>query len=258
MLLAIFHVPAEPSALQRVADSAGMHVVDVRRRLAGPMPRVLFADVDQARVRAVAASLAAAGVAVAAVDPADIPGDGQWIVARRLELAPGRLVVIEGVGAETRHELPAGAITLVQRARRREIETETVETTERKLSAGRALASGGLLLHKKVKTTTTRTSESVQSFALVQRSDGGPDVALYEQKLAYRFLGADMQPSSRGNFEQTIARVRALAPAAALDTRASQPGFLNGLAGFGVDPVDLALHLVRLAHMHPGHAARSA
>lgn len=250
MLLAIFQIPADSTAFAHVAAAADMHIADVRHRLAGTLPRILLADTDGERVAAAATALATRGFSVAAIDPAGIPRDGQCIMARRLELGTDELGVIEGVGAEIRHVVPVSAILLVQRGRRVDVETETTETKERKLSAGRALASGGLLVHKTVKKTTTRTTEDHQSFARVQRSDGGQDVVLYEKKLDYRFLGSEMQPSSRGNFERTVVLLRALAPGAALDTRVSQPGFTNALGGFGVDPVDLGLHLVRLAYEH--------
>ena len=38
-----------------------------------------------------------------------------------------------------------------------------------------------------------------------------PDIIIYERRIDYRFLGADMLPSSRGNLELVCARLRTLA-----------------------------------------------
>lgn len=253
MFLAVFQIPAGPAALQDAAAVAGMHVVDVRRRLVGMLPRVLLADVDGERLAGACQALEARGFTAAVVDPASVPGDGQRIVARGLVLPPDapadRFLVIEGSGSETRHEVPIAAVTLLQRGARAEVETETVQTTERKLAPGRALLTGGLVMRKKVAKTTTQTRESHEPFLLLHRSDGGRDIVLYERKLGYRFLGSEMQPSSRGNFERTIACLRALTGDVPLDARMARSGFVNGLAGSGADPVDLGLHLVRLAHV---------
>ena len=253
MLLAILHIPADPAALQHAAAAADMHVVDVRQRLAGVLPRILLADTDGERLADACQALEAHGFLAAVIDPARIPGDEQRIVARRLALPPDadapadHLVAIAGVGNETRHEIPLATITLVQRGARTVVETETSETTQRKLAPGRALLTGGLVMRKKVKTRTTQTRHDHQPFLLLHRDDGGQDIVLYEQMLDYRFLGAEMQPSSRGNFEQMVARVRALT-GATLDMRMTRSGFANGLTGHAIDPVDLGLHLVRLAH----------
>lgn len=231
-----------------------MHVVDVRQRLAGMLPRILLADTDGERLADACGALVAHGFIAAVIDPARVPGDGQRIVARSLvlpaatpDVPANHVVAIAGVGNETRHEVPLAAITLLQRGARTVVETETTETTQRKLAPGRALLSGGLVMRKKVTTTSTQTHLDHQPFLLLHRDDGGPDIVLYEKMLDYRFLGAEMQPSSRGNFEQMVTRLRALA-GATLDMRLTRPGFANTLAGFAIDPVDLGLHLIRLAH----------
>ena len=122
-------------------------------------------------------------------------------------------------------------------------------TSERRFAPVKALLSGGLLLTKKVERTAVKTSEHPEWFVLVQRNDGGPDIIIYERRIDYRFLGAEMLPSSRGNLELVFARLRALAPGVATDDRVGQPGFVAGLPACRADPVDLALVLVALARL---------
>jgi hypothetical protein len=111
----------------------------------------------------------------------------------------------------------------------------------------KALLTGGLLLTKKVERTDLKITETDEAFVLVERSDGSPDVMLYERQLDYRFLGAEMAPSSRTNLDRTWARCKVFAPAAPTDERLLQPGFVAGLPHTSADPIDLALALVTLA-----------
>ena len=255
LILAVAKAPTDPQALATAAAATGLALADVRRRLAGTLPRILLADTDDDRIATVAAVLEAAGFGVLTCDPTQVPRDDDRVVARTLEFRPGALVATDGAGRA--HECPAAAIDLLQRGVRIETTSETTKTSERKLALGRAVLSGGLVLTKKVEKTQTRVHESRESFVLVQRGDGEPDVILYERRLDYRFLGAEMQPASFGNLERVVARLRALAPAAQLDDRVARPGFVSGLLATSADPVDLALFLVTLAHLRGWSPRRS-
>jgi hypothetical protein len=103
------------------------------------------------------------------------------------------------------------------------------------------------MLTSKIQKQSVRTQESREAFLLLQRNDGEPDAIIYERRVDYRFLGADKQPASHANLERTLARLRALAPAAPVDDRVAKPGFVSGLPLTSSDPVDLALYLVTLA-----------
>jgi hypothetical protein len=247
LLLAIAAIPSRADALAQVASTTGISLSDVKLRLAGILPRVLLSHTDAEHVRTLAAELEQHGFVTLACDPAEAPGDKERIVARRLELSPDGFVAIERTQA--RHPVAADAIALLQRGWRSTTTTGTVTTTERKVALGRAVLSGGLLLTKQVQKSSTQVSESREAFLLVQRVGGEPDIILYERQLDYRFLGADLQPAAFGNLTLTVDRVRALAPRAPLEQTIAQPGFVQKLAPHAVgDPLDLALHLVRLAH----------
>lgn len=247
MLLIVARAPSSADALSRAAPIAGLIVADLQRRLAGVLPRVLLLDASADKLRDIGAKLNLLGFLIAVVDPTDVPTDDQRIVPRSLVLGTSELVTVEGVGAETRRSIPASAIDLFQRGARATRETKTTKTSERKFALGRAVVSGGLVMTKKVERTDTSTVETREPFVLVQRNDGGPDMIIYEKRLDFRFLGAQMQPTSHGNLERVLANLRALAPTAPLDDRVQRPGFVTGLPPVGVEPVDLALHLVRVA-----------
>jgi hypothetical protein len=244
VLIAVVSIPPAPDARAAAARATGMVLADVNRRLAGILPRVLLPAAPAGGASEIAASLEALDFAVVTLDPALVPGDDQRVVARKLALERGALVATDGPGTE--HRCPTSSIAVIQRGVRVLRTSEQVTTTERKFSVGRAVLSGGLMLSKKEVKKEVKTTEAQEPFLVVQRSDGEPDLIIYERRLDYRFLGADMQPSSRGNLELVWARLAALAPGRA-DDRVVRPGFVSGLPLVSGDPVDLALYLVALA-----------
>lgn len=247
MFLAVVHAPDAPDALQRAALVTGQALADVRRRLAGVFPRVLAADADVDAIARMQRELHALGFLTVAFDPLRVPGDDARLIARGLEIVDGELVIVTGTGVETRHYVPVEAVRLLQRAHRG-APPVAVTTSERKFSGGRALLSGGLIPTKRVEKTVTVAGDPPGELLLLQRDDSGPEVILYERRLSYRFLGPRLGPLSRANFETTIALVRAAVPDAPLDDRVSRPGFVGGAPPCARDPLDVALHLIWLAH----------
>jgi hypothetical protein len=247
MLLIVVRTPSKPDAVSIAASAAGLPLAEARLRLTGVLPRVLVADRDEGKLAAIGQALATAGFATAVVDPRAAPGDEDRIVARSLAFGSGELVVVEGVGVETRHTLSASAFELIQRGTRVTRSEKTTTTSHRKLDLGRAVMTGGLIMTKKVEKSSTQASEVREPFVVIHRTDGGRDVVLYEKRIDFRFLGPQMQPTSRGNLEATLVRLKALAPGVPFDERVAKPGFASGLPSAGADPVDLALHLVRIA-----------
>ncbi len=250
MIVAVVRIPDRPDARAAAARAAGLALADVNHRLAGVLPRVLATGLEGAQAQALSAALEALGFATVVFDAKAVPGDADRVVVARLELAGGELRASDAQGRP--HACPAGAIALLQWGVRVKSESATVKTSERKPALGRALLSGGLLLSKKVESTAVKVTETREPFLLVQRQDGEPDLILYERRLDYRFLGAEMQPVSRANLERVGARVAALATAALTDDRVARPGFVSSLPLTGADPTDLGLYLVTLAHArHP-------
>ncbi len=241
----IVRSPPDPGAFARAAGITGLVVADVRRRLAGSLPRVLLSDASGTGLAAAGEALTEAGFGVLTCEPRDVPTDRDRVVARSLDFHPGEVVVVDGLGNQ--HVCPVTAIELLQRGNRVTVAVETVKSTERRFDPARAVLSGGILLTKKVETRSTVERESRQAFLLIQRRDGEPEIILYERKLQYHFLGAEMQPTSFANLQRTAERLRTAAPVAAFDDRVGRPGFVSGLPPTAVDPVDLALHLVLLA-----------
>lgn len=240
MFVAITRLPEDPARLGRAAAITGLAPADASRLLAGTLPRVLLRGApDGVRL---AAELEAAGFGAFAAEPASIPTDRDRVVARNLAFAPEGFVVADGRGQS--QACPTTAIAAFLRGVRQIESSETVKTTERKLDLGKAIMTSGLMITKKVETTSEQRTTTREPFLLVQRNDGQPPIMLYEHRLNYQGLGAGLQPSRAANFLALIQRLRALAPAAPLDDRILRPGYLAGLPPLAADPADLALFLV--------------
>ena len=247
-MLVIAELPPSPDAEATAARVTGQPLAEVRTRLAGPLPRVLLVDADDERARALAAALEGEGFTAIACDPRMAPADDDRLVARTLAWnAGGHLLIANGSGEA--EEMTATSLALVQRGLRTTTTSEITKKKERRLSAGRALLSGGLILTKTVQTESVRTSTERDPFLLLHRGDGQRDVMLYARRLDYAFLGAAMQPTSTANFETLLERLRAWAPAVSVDQRAANQIFVNSLPVSPDARPDVALWLVWLAHL---------
>jgi hypothetical protein len=253
VLVVVFRVSAAPGAIARAASALGVAPAEMQVKLRGILPRVVVAANDEARAVAAVATLEELGFAAAACDPAAAPDDAERVVARKVQLEGQRLVVWDGGGEQ--HLLPGGALALVIRGVRTHTTIKTVTTSERRFAPVRAVLSSGLLLTKTTKKTEVQTRDAREPFLMLHRRDGAPDLILYERRIDYRLLGAAMQPSSAANLRLVEERVRALAPGAAFDDRASRPGFVSSLPATSADPVDLALFLLVLGHARGWAAA---
>jgi hypothetical protein len=245
VLLAIARIPDGVDARTRAAAATGLALADLNRRLAGTLPRVLLAAVPADRGHELGDALVAIGFGVLTFDVAAVPTDEDRVVARRVELAPDTLIVADSKGQS--HRCSGRAIALLQRGIRVTRTDQKTTTTERQLSVGKALLTGGMMLTKKVERTAHNAVEASEPFLLLGRGDGESDIILYERRIDYRHMGAEMQASSRANLERLWTWLCRLTPPEAVDDRLARPGFVAGLPPTAADPVDLALFMVTLA-----------
>lgn len=244
MLIAIARAPVTPEALAGAARLAGLATADLTRRLAGLLPRVLVPAVPSEQAENIRQGLESLGFVAIACDAAVVPTDEDRIVARALEFRDQEIAFSDG---KNQFVCPAKALALIQRGMRSSQITENVHTAERRFDFGKAVLTGGLAMTTTKRSTEQRQREQREGMLLLQRNDGEPDIALYERRIDYRFLGANKGPASAANLDMTLTRLRALAPAAALDDRAIRAGFVTGLPLTSVAPLDLAFFLISLA-----------
>jgi len=244
MILAVAAVPESADARLLATKVTGLVLADLNRKLAGILPRVLFTGLGAASAPAMVQGLEALGFVVLTLEGGAAPSDRERVLARRIEFSSGSVCVTDREGRT--HACPPSSISLLQRGTRTSTTSEKVTTSERKLDVGRAVLSGGLMLTKTTEKTSIKTTQNAEPFLLIQRNDGEPELMLYERRIDYAGLGAEMQPASRGNLETVWTKLKAMAPSL-VDDRVSRPGFVSGLPTTADDPVDLALFLVALA-----------
>ena len=240
MFITLGRLPDHPTAIARAARVAGLAPSDAARLLAGTFPRILLRVA--ADPNALITALTAEGFLAWASDPAQVATDARRVIVRDLAWTADGCLAKDAQGAT--HACPLAAVRLLQRGARTHTSTEVEKTTTRKLDLGRAVLSGGMLLTKKVTQTTERTVHAKEPFLLVQRGDGEPDLMLYQHRMSYQCLGAEMGPATLANLGLLTARFQKLCPQAPLDDRVGRPGFVAGLPMMTTDPVDLGLFLV--------------
>jgi hypothetical protein len=246
LLLVVFSTPPlDEARIRAIGGIVALAPAEVRHKLMGTMPRVLCVDADDTRLENCVAQLATIHVRALTCDSDVVPNDRERLVAKTLAFQTSGLHVNENdAGGET---CPYSAIELVQRGTREHDETVVTESTHRKFSMGKALASGGILLSSKVKTTSVQHKHKSERFILLQRRDGERGIILYERRLDYRFLGAKMDPSAFANLEAVFAELKSKLGSTPIDTTVSQPGFARSFPQTMTDRMDLAIYLVALA-----------
>lgn len=240
MFIAIGRLPDHPTAIPRAAQLAGVALPDAARLLTGTFPRILLRVAPDPE--GLVASLQSEGFLAWATDPAQVPTDADRIRVRSLTWTAEGLVAQDDQG--TPHPCPLAAIRLLQRGARLLTSTELEKTTTRKLDVGRAVLSGGMMLTKKVTQTTERITHAKEPFLLVQRADGAPDLVIYEHRMNYQCLGADMGQATLHNLLRLTTHFQARCPQAPLEDRVNRPGYVAGLPLLAADPVDLGLCLI--------------
>lgn len=241
MFVAVAALPGDPAALQGAAGLCALTMMEVRARCAGVLPKILVRQAPELEARRIVAGLGSLGFRAFAAEVRQVPLDAQRIVARQLEWTDSGFAVTDGRG--TRHDCPCSTLALFQFGYRATSQSEMVKSTERKFSMGKALLTSGLSVSKTVVKVTEQVTTNREFCIVAARSGGLPAIILYELRLGFQGLGADLKPSRYLNLKALLERLRALP--VPVDERTAQPAFLRGLPQLGVDELDLGLFLVR-------------
>lgn len=228
-----------PELVQSLAAVLGMTLFEVRPRLLGGGPAVVgrFSDAQQAA--RLAGTLRQSGLSAFVLDSDAVRSSGRHLV-RRFTLDSGTLAV-ETVGGES-VRTPLSSVRLLLPALGISVQAETVTVTERKLSLGKTLLSGGIPVTKKVTRQEEVQTEERERMLFVTAGDL-PLLVFRQNGLNYDGFGPAMKLSRELNFSQLIAELRRLCPLAAFDDRLLQRAGQVRVLGPAVDPeanLDLA------------------
>lgn len=246
-IVAIHHIVGDSA--QRARDLSailGVTAYEARPRVNvavdGTAVVASFAADDQAKV--CISALNNAGFATVCVDSAQLEVDARRFIVRRLCVTAEQLQVWDMEGGTLVINYAEVALLLRGAGIISSVRSDT--TTERKFAIGRALATGGLIMRKKVTTTTSSVSSERQPFCHIY-IPGAPIVVLRQDVIDYAALGAERKLSRDANFNWICMELRRLCRAAQWDERLQTKPGLAQVLGPVFNPeinLDLAISIV--------------
>jgi hypothetical protein len=218
-VIAIHFAPEAGEALAPpLAEALGSTLYEARARLSDPAggPAVVATYGEIQPSWACAGRLRANAFSPILITPEEVESNASRFQVRSFTLGGQGLTAVSRRGETA--EISYREIDFVLRATRLEERTETKTTEQRKFSAGRFLASGGLILTKKTRVVEQITTEDRDEFIQLY-CEGRPPVVFHASGLNYQSLGTALQPSVAANFAQLIERLRQAAPHIRYDER---------------------------------------
>jgi hypothetical protein len=197
-----------------------------------------------AQAQECAARLNAAGFKTLVLQPDQMETDANRLLVRDIHFCPHALKLTINEGQQV--ELPYSEVYLLLRGAGIISQVEVEQQTKKKFSPARAVATGGLMMRKKVKTVTTNTTQERQPFCHVYAA-GHPPIVLRQADMDYSSLKEDLQLSQDANFNWICAELRRRCTAARWDERLLTRPALAQVLGAAFDPtryLDLAISLI--------------
>lgn len=202
--------------VQSLAAALGTMPYEIRQRLIGGGPSVVACFADPQQAKAMAEKLSRCGVKPLLVDTDALRGKAGSLFVRRFELKDRCLRIEAGDGQSA--EIAYDDIDLLLPATRILGQTETITVTERKLSLGKTILSGGIPMKTKVERQEEVSSEERENILYLYAADH-PPIVFSQSRLTYDGFGAAMKLSRELNFAYLKSELRRLCPAADHDDR---------------------------------------
>jgi hypothetical protein len=217
-----------PELTQVLAGALGLTLYEARQRLIGGGPAVVASFADPQLAGALVAKLQQGGMAALVIDAGALRSGGGQRIVRRFVFGERSLNIQSGDGQTA--EIPYREIDLLLPGTSITGYAEMVTVTERKLSLGKTLLSGGIPVTSKVERQETVKSEESEKVFYIY-AGGRPQVVFRQNSMTYDGLGAAMQMSRELNFAFLVAELRRLSPGAIYDDRLVGRGGQTRLLG---------------------------
>jgi hypothetical protein len=251
-----FEKDAGDALAVRLAAVLGRTLLEARGRVSEPEggPAVLATFGAPGPAEEYAEELRSRGFEILVLPVDEVETNEQRLVVRSFELGPGSLTVQSRQGETV--EVPWREVHLLLRGivRVQHKRTQTIE--QRKLSLGRAVLTGGLMVTKTVKSSKNEVRTENEGF-LHLYAPSAPPLVFPQSDLNYSGLaglGPGLEPSVAANFARLTAALRAACPEARYDERlATQQGQAR-LLGPSLPPerhLDVAVTLLSRALLAP-------
>jgi hypothetical protein len=234
-----------------LAQAMGITPYEARTRVSVPSggPTIVASFASRQQAEECALRLSDTGFSTLVLDSEHVESDLKRLIGRKLQFEPDALEIACPDGQ--RLSLPYEEINLILRGTGIISAVELETSTKKKFALGRAVATGGLVMRKKVKNVTTTTNQERQPFCHLYVRGQQP-VVLRQAEMDYSTLGENRQLSRDANFNWICAELRRRCPSARWDERLqTRPGLAQTL-GPAFDPeqhVDVAITLVAQAKL---------
>ena len=246
-IVAIHKLQGETQDLaQKLAQVMGVTAYEARARVSvpggGPAVITNFAANDKAAE--CVSRLQEAGFTPLLIDAEQIESDLNRLIVSKINFATESLEVV--CQDDQMLSLPYADIRLLLRGAGILTTTELETSTKKKFALGRAVATGGLMMRKKVTTVTANTTQDRQPFCHLY-AQGWPPIVLRQAAIDYSPLGANRQLSRDANFTWICSELRRRSGAAQWDDRLQTRPGLAQVLGPTFDPechLDIAIALV--------------
>lgn len=205
-----------PELVRSLADVLGVTVFEARQRIVGGGPAVVASFSDAAQAESLAAKLIQRGIKALVLDAATACSSADRFIVRRFELKELLLRIETGDGLSDKIPYSEIDILLPGISIRGTVETRTI--TERQLSLGKMLLSGGIPMTKKVAHQEEVITEERRKFLYLHAGERLP-VIFSQDGMTYDGLGPARKLSREQNFSYLISELRRLSPNAVYDDR---------------------------------------
>ena len=205
-----------PEFVRSLSDALRATVFEARQRIVGGGPAVVASFSDPAQAAVLESKLAQKGIKALVLDAATACSSAARFIVRRFELGDSSLRSETGDGQSDKIPYSEIDVLLSGMSISGTVETRTV--TERRLSLGKTLLSGGIPMTKKVAHQEEVTTEERRKFLYLYAGERLP-VVFSQDGMTYDGLGPAMKPSRELNFAYLLSELRRLSPNAVYDDR---------------------------------------
>jgi hypothetical protein len=238
-----------------LASDLGITAYETRLLLAPGTPALVLTTVDKEQAIDLVARLRARGHVAIAFDASAVVASRAMTSMRRFRLHAESISLDD----QPNEQLPYESVVALVAAVHRQRTQNEGEVRERKLSVGRAVMSGGLVMTRTVKHDTRSVTEGREPVLYLFRRGAGTPWILRERGTSWVGLGRPVVPLAADNFRSAVGALRERMPRAAYDdrlvTRRSAPERMLVVGGAGSTTrttsseagIDLLAHLVALA-----------
>jgi hypothetical protein len=202
--------------VQALSSVLGITVFEARQRMSGGGPAVVASFADPQHALALSEELNQNGIGTMVVDATEVLNEANHFICRRFELSES-LLRIE-TGDRQRTEISYSEIDLLLPAMSIVAYSEKKTVTERKISVGKTILSGGIPMSKKVKHEQVVTTEERTKVLYLYAGNRLP-IVFSQDGMTYDGLGAAMKLSRELNFTYLVSELRRLSPGAVYDDR---------------------------------------